>query len=283
MGVLQERAMLVSLHFKRFGNVKTDREGTEAAQAHLNAESGTGRYDKYPVPKAVLDPINKKFNELYAYHRDMTLPWVQRGPKLLPVTRWKEYVTKVDSYKHEIEEMVEVVHQSWDSILRDAPFRMGKGYNPRDYPQDIRAEYGVDVVTLPVPSSGDWRVDVIEAERAEFSADLEKRLDEAYKLTMREAWAKLAKVVEAMVNKLSDVKAVFRDSLIENVREILALMPSFNIGDDAKLSEIVTTLDFTLRDLDAKDLRKDQELRKATAAAGQAAMDDILEAMEGYK
>jgi hypothetical protein len=84
--------------------------------------------------------------------------------------------------------------------------------------------------------------------------------------------------VRHVSDKLKDGDAIFRDSLIGNVRELVDLLPALNLTGDPALTSAVSEVKNKLADLDPQALR-DHEVDRAAAAL---AADEIARKMAGY-
>ena len=60
--------------------------------------------------------------------------------------------------------------------------------------------------------------------------NLDARMDDAEKKTISDLWERLIVPVRAMVEKLSEEDAVFRDTLVSNLRDIVGLIPALNLN-----------------------------------------------------
>jgi hypothetical protein len=95
----------------------------------------------------------------------------------------------------------------------------------------------------------------------------------------------LVKVISHMSEKLAAYKngghgkkteGVFRDSLVENVRELAELLPAFNLTNDPAFDELAKRIQRELCVENADTLRKDDDVR----ASVQKSADDILKDVE---
>jgi hypothetical protein len=75
-----------------------------------------------------------------------------------------------------------------------------------------------------------------------------------------------------MAEKLADPKAIFRDSMLENTREICALLPRLNFTDDPNLEAMRQQVEASLLK-HPEALRNDPDLRHDTAVEAKKIMD----------
>jgi hypothetical protein len=95
---------------------------------------------------------------------------------------------------------------------------------------------------------------------------------------MEDCWTRLHGVVSSMAERLSDPEKIFRDSLVENVVELVDLLPRLNLTGDSRLEDMRQVVAKKLTRHDPQTLRENQHVRKETAKAA----EDILQAMAGY-
>ena len=80
----------------------------------------------------------------------------------------------------------------------------------------------MDMAVFPVPSN-DFRVSIGDAELERIQQDVEARVENSAQQAMKEAWQRLYDRVKHMAEKLADPKAVFRDTLVENTKEVCSI------------------------------------------------------------
>jgi acetate kinase len=124
---------------------------------------------------------------------------------------------------------------------------------------------------MPVPTA-DFRVSIASDELRRIQQDVEQRVQQSARVAMQDVWQRLHDRVAHMADKLSDPKAIFRDSLVENAREICAILPRLNFTDDPDLERMRQEVEATLlKHPDA--LRNDPVLRQDTATQAKRIMD----------
>jgi len=162
---------------------------------------------------------------------------------------------------------------NYDQLRLDAQRILGNLYDSTDYPSsvDIAHKFRMDMAIFPVPST-DFRVSIGSEELSRIQQDVERRVQRAQSTAMQEVWTRLYDRVKHMAEKLADPKAIFRDSMIENAREICALLPRLNFADDPQLETMRQQVEASLlKHPDA--LRNDPDLRRDTAAEAKKIMD----------
>jgi len=143
---------------------------------------------------------------------------------------------------------------------------LGDMYNESDYPEEheLRSKFAMDMTVLPVPSD-DFRVEIGSDEMERIADEVRTQVEGAYQSSIKEIWQRLYDKVEAMNAKLSDPKAVFRDTLTENLSDVCDLLTRMNINDDPDLESIRQQVDSELARNHPDALRNDPIKRREVA------------------
>ena len=107
--------------------------------------------------------------------------------------------------------------------------------------------------------------------------ELAESLKSDFQELMREPFKRLHEVIQKVHAKLSDSDAIFRDSLIDNVKDLIEVLPDLNITDDPELAKLIAAARKNICTSDVQALRDDGDYR--TKVAKSAA--DILKQMKG--
>ncbi len=279
---LNDRALLVQLSISQWTARKFDKRTTkEVADAH-GTTTAAGRYNKALLPmNDLLDHVHKKSTHIRTKYYDNTLPWGIDGTQMLPTSNYLQFMTEFRKERDEWNILVNNFVDNYDTLKDDAKRILGSLYDPADYPSavDIRAKFHMDMAVYPVPST-DFRVAIASEELSRIQQDVERRVKDAEQAALQEVWQRLFDRVKHMAEKLADPKAIFRDSMVENAREICALLPRLNFNDDPNLEAMRQQVEATLLK-HPEALRNDPDLRRDTAAEARAIMDKMSVFMGG--
>lgn len=285
--ILSSRAMLCGLKISKWSARKVDKRVTAETNAAHNASPAAGRYNKVLLAKEALAGINQIFGEAYAYHIERTLPWLDEGLRILPAINYFAYSTKIRELRNAGELEIAKFQAAYPDLVEQARKDLNGMFNVADYPpaSDIAERFSMKTRVLPMPNAQDFRVEIGDAQGAEIRAEVEAAMKEAVALAMRDAWERISNVVALMVERLTAYKpaqakgekseGVFRDSLVGNVRDLVGLLPSLNLNQDAKLAAIVDRMNKELCTWDADELRENDNARTSTAKAAQAILDEV--------
>jgi len=92
-----------------------------------------------------------------------------------------------------------------------------------------------------MPRSRDVVVDYLcEEKLIELRQQLDGEVQRAGQVAGQQVMARVLSCVDRICERLADPDAVFRDSLIDNLREVLEIAPALNIAGDPAVSRLVT-------------------------------------------
>ena len=273
---LNDRALLVQLSVSQWTARKYDKKATQEVASSHGVQSAVGRYNKSLLPmNDLLDRVHKKTTHVRTKFYENTLPWGIEGTMMLPTSNYLQFMTDFRKEKSEWQYLVDQFVGNYDQLRLDAKRLLGSLYNDADYPDegDIARKFKMDMAIFPVPST-DFRVSIASDELTRIQQDVERRVQEAQTVAMKEVWDRLYDRVKHMAEKLADPKAIFRDTMVENTKELCALLPRLNFMDDPNLEALRLQVEGALLK-HPEALRNDPDLRRDTAAEAKAIMDKM--------
>jgi len=280
---LNDRALLVQLSISQWTARKYDKRVTKQVADNNGTTMSAGRYNKSLLPmNDLLDQVHKKATHIRTKFYANTLPWGIEGTQMLPTANYLNFMTEFRREKSEWQTLVNNFVDNYDQLKADAQRILGAIYDPADYPLygEIRSKFHMDMAVFPVPST-DFRVSISSDELTRIQQDVERRVADAQSKAMQEVWKRLYDRVKHMAEKLADPKAIFRDSMIENAREICALLPRLNVTDDPNLESLRQEVEMGISNHHPDALRNDPDLRRDTAEQAKAIMDKMSVFMQG--
>lgn len=287
---LKEKAMLVNLSISQWTARKEDKK-VSAEVAKQYAATDPGRFNKVLIAQEEIKKLQKIANEARTLHYTNTLPWNDNGQRILTTANYFEYTRKVQDLKVKFNDATRSFCAAYPDLVNDARARLNGLFNSEDYPPIAKVErkYSFDVTFDPIPDAADFRLDIATDETARIQADLEKRINAQVQAAMADLWERLFKLVDHLSETLKDPGAKFKDSIIDNIVELCAIMPRLNLTQDADLETMRAEALNRLTRFEPEQLRPDnakdtsdrsrrETARKETARAA----DDILKAMGAF-
>jgi hypothetical protein len=277
---LSDKALLVQLNVSQWTARKLDKNATTQVAIANNTGNHAGRYNKSLLPmNEYLDNVHKKTTLIRKEYYHNTLPWGIDGTMILPTDNYLDFMAKFRQYKSEWEMLVDNFLVAYPQLQLNAQRYLGDLFNPNDYPSAdvLRRKFSMDMTVLPVPSN-DFRVGIDEQELADIQQQVEARVQQSTKVAMQEAWQRLYDKVKSMAERLSDTKAVFRDTLITNIQDVCDVLKRLNVTGDEDLENMRLMVEDTLANNNPESLRLDLDLRKKKSSEAK----DILDRMGAF-
>ena len=265
---LDSKAVLVQLNISQWTARKYDKRVTQEVSDKHNTVGDVGRYNKALLPNNdLLKRIQKKATAIRTEYYANTLGWgVTDGIQLLPSANYMVFMEQFREHRAEWQVLVDEFISQYMQLKDNAERTLGDMYNESDYPEEheLRSKFAMDMTVLPVPSD-DFRVEIGSDEMERIADEVRSQVEGAYQSSIKEIWQRLYDKVETMNAKLSDPKAVFRDTLTENLSDVCDLLTRMNINNDPDLESIRQQVDSELARNHPDALRNDPIKRREVA------------------
>lgn len=278
--MLSEEAMIVRLSISQWSARKYDTAISTEVVAHYSADPDAGRWNKLLLAKEAIRSITQASSAARAFHYENTLPWDDDGGRLLPSKNFLIYSKQMREFKSRFETAVREFIAGYEEYRREARVRLNGMFDPGDYPgqDEIVRKFSFSTDIEPVPKAEDFRVAIQSKEMTKLKQQLENRVAERVEEATRDLYLRLNTVVGKLAEKLGQKEAIFRDSLVENVAELVGLLPKLNVTGNARLEALRQETKRKLCGLEPETLRKDETVRSKAAEDAKA----ILEKMSSY-
>lgn len=274
--MIHEKTVIARFNISSWTARKHDKKVTAKVESEYNAHDA-GRFNKILIAEDAIQAYQSIAGEARAFHYSLTLPWGDNGDRLLPIAVKDRYTHVMDAFRARFIEQVEIFKASYPSLIDEARRRLNGMFNDDDYPEvwQIGNKFDFAVRFYPVPSSGDFRVnlsfDEIEAMKAELSKETNSLKDQA----IRALWERIYYPVARMVERLSKSDAIFRDSLIGNVHEVLDVIDALNFEEVPEITECKRRIADMLQGIAPEMLRGSNGSRHLRERVADLAMGEL--------
>lgn len=276
-------AMLVELNVSQWTARKLDRTVSDELVANKHAQDkGAARVNKHLLAgRTELEVITKFVTETRATVYNNTLPWSDSGIRLLPSAKFMEFNAQLQQAEDKFYGLVTEFVSVYPSLITAQAMALGNMFKRDDYPHpsDIEHRFRFSVNYMPVPSSGDFRVDIGNDAQEELRKKLSALADERVEYAMKDIKTRLLDHLKRMSDRLTidyvqgEAKPrVFHDSLLEGAHDLCEMVQSLNVINDQQLADARKALLKAIGNVDVKDLRKDVGARTEVKTQ----VDDIL-------
>ena len=295
---ISHSAMLVKLTVTQWTAKKLERGlSREIATNHGNQEQLT------KVTKVLGDhPLLAKFsniaNAARATHALITLPWEDGGVRLLNSQFFFKYDQAMSKHIMDAQECTQQIEQVYESeIIQPMEHKLNGLFNRNDYPNDIASRFGIRYNVGSMPNSADFRVNkgLTQAQIDKLKQDIEDKANNDLNDAYKDIYNRINTQVSHLKNKLENYEVVleqvtneygktvtkevthsaFRDSLVQNVKELCTILPMLNIADDPVITDIGKTMQQELCAFSAETLRINDSAREATVESAASLLDRV--------
>jgi hypothetical protein len=276
--------MLVEMNISVWTANKLDRNATDTVTTNNYASSSAAKVHKNLMAGTSLRKEISDFGTACnGWHRSRTIPWADKGARLLPTSLFLDYKTEANQRRDKFNHMVENFLREYPNLIQQSASHLGALFNRNDYPsvEEVASKFGMRLVFSPVPESNDFRLAVPAQELEELKGQYEESFKSRLADAMKEPWDRLHTVLSAISTKLIDKenpeeRTCYHTSLITNAQSLCALLTHLNITSDPKLEAARRELERALVGVEIDDLRDSPVVR----ADVKARVDAVLKQYE---
>ena len=277
--------MLTELNISVWTANKIDKDASRKVADDNNAAADSGHFRKNLMAGSTL---RKDIADYAAgcrlWHNTRTMPWADRGPRLLPTSLFFDYKTEANARETYFNNKVSEFLLAYPRLVQTAQNYLGDLFNRDDYPHpdEVASKFGFRLVFSPVPDAGDFRLDLPKQELDAMRLQYEAHANERVEAAMQEQWGKLRDMVFRMSEKLTEPddgdedKRRWHDTFLTNAQEMCGMLTHLNITRDPTLEEARRGLERAIAGVDIDDIKGSEDTR--TDVKGK--LDDILKQYE---
>lgn len=238
---LTERCVLIAVTISLPTKNKQDKKITNEVIQRHNAGANAGRWVKSLYPSDITAEAERIGGELRRVVHARSLPWVQDGQRLLPCAAMLDLQQDINDLTAKFSAAADAAAAKFDGEIAQAMVRDNGLFRRDVYPVDaaaFRRSFGVQVKFLPVPDTSHVILEMAQEDIEMIRQSTSQQIADAVSEARADLIRRMSEPVAAMVERLSNPDATFRDTLVENVRSIAALIPALNLSQDATLDSL---------------------------------------------
>jgi hypothetical protein len=200
----------------------------------------------------------------------MTVPWSDSGLRIVTTDRYFKYVESITTCETEYHRLTVQFLQAYEWEIAEAQVDLQNLFNRDDYPtlSALAHKFKFRMNAMPLPEVGDFRVDMSSKALALVKEQYKKFYSEQISNAMQHVWKNTYKVLANMSERLDYVgredRKKFHDTLVDNVREQLDMLKSYNLTGDMQMTAQTNALEEALLGVTPDALREDDYLRRQT-------------------
>lgn len=280
-----QNAFLVRLSISQWSARKLDKSATREAKDRAGAGEKAGvKVYKSVIAADALDAIESIAGAARNEHRKRTVPWAYDGPGAITAEGYPAYKAAMATYEKDFRNAVAHFYNVYEAEREAAREYLGNMFNPSDYPaiSTLGERFAFSVTAEPMPQADDFRVQGLAPDLvADIKRDMVENNVNAMQNANATAWQRVIEHVEKLKMRLEEytrgeVKK-FYDSWLDNISELVTLLPSINVANDPNLTRIGQKL-VALTAYTSKDLKESESLRTEICKQASLVLAQIGEA-----
>lgn len=264
-------SMLVELSVSHWTGRKLDKRASKDVTAQNHASSGVANVNKKLLGDcAELTAVQKFVANSRNIHYGMTMPWSDTGLRLLPTAQYFKYHEAMTAVQDEFDRLVEAFLDAYEWEIMQAQAKLGDLFHRDDYPtlESLRSKFRFRLTYIPLPDAGDFRIDIANEAAEEIKTHYNNYYSAQLQTAMQDVWQRTYEALSRMSERLDygdhEKKKVFRDSLVDNVAEMIDLLRVCNVTNSTQMTAMADKLEDALRGVTPDALRDDAYLRAET-------------------
>ena len=287
---IQHEAMLVDLSMGSWTATAFDKEATDELLDQKHANGKAARVRKTLVAPDRIKAIRKSSRRIRELHDLLTVPWNNRGERLLPVKNYDTYRNMVDAEMETRHSEVLAFCNGYQDAIKEARHTLGDLFNEDDYDsvEEVRGSYFVEYSFSAIPDASHFIADIHEDEARRIRERVEKQTTARLQAGVSSLYGRIAEVLETMIGQIDpandgDKAPRIYDSVLKRMRDVIDTIPNLNLTGDPDLTRICQELGQRLDGIDMAQFRPkakeyDPKLRQSVTSD----LQGISQRLAGY-
>jgi hypothetical protein len=279
---LSSSAMLVSLNI----SIWTAKKMAKKVASDVDVANGTktkviSAYKGLLAGDDELVAINKYAGSVRSYHMNITSPWSDSGQRLLTTSQFFDYKSEMSRMETEYWSLVNRFIPEYGIKISAAAFQLGSLFDRSEYPEpeDVARKFGFTVRYEPLPTSGDFRVDIGNVGLNDLKDSYDKLYESNLDRVNADAYDRLYKILTQLSFGLrtneNGTTGKLYESVLDNAKELCGLLTHFNVKQDTQLEAMRLQLEENITGLNCKDIKDSDYVRVTLKKEVDSMLDGI--------
>lgn len=272
---LANSAVLATLNINQWSGRKFDRSATDELNRSKHAAADAARVNKLIVSGSLIGPLRKHLNQVRQQFYADTLPWTDKGARVLPADKLMGMYQTIADARTEMQRLLHEFLRDYAHEVQKSSARLGDLFDPSDYPStgEIQAKFSIDFSVMPVPTEDDFRVAFTEGQAEQIKQQVRDDLDKLTGRAMQHIWTSAGNLLREVRDRLRSSDGRFT-SIFDNLAAHIEGLADLNVTNDPQIDALADSTRKLLLPLrDKAALRGDDAARESTAQEIDAVLD----------
>jgi len=263
-------ALIVNLSRSVPDLVKNDPEAAKALARIKNADVGAVTARKSLIDSPALKDLQRLSREIYQWHIKNTVPWGDLGQRLVANAALIDYKNTMNKFELQFEALANKVVYEYPACCGRAQNRLGDLFDPALFPsvEELRRKMGMRVTYEPIADPSNFIIQIgdqaAEEMKKQYNEVLSSRMDGISNYIYEKLREPLTNLVNRIDYEAGTAPTGFRNTIVDNVMQIVEMMDTCNFNDDPKIDRLKRELRNALKGVTPDGLREDAGLRRHT-------------------
>jgi hypothetical protein len=220
--------------------------------------------------------------EIRKFWHSCTLPFPEPGIRLIKEGYIQLFDAKLRQFRDDLGEAVQELDQRYHELRQQAREKLGRLYNPFDYPRSLEGLFQVEW-EFPNVQAPEYLRELNPELYEQEQARVVGRFEEAVRLAEDAFLSEFAKLVSHLTERLSGDETgqpkAFRDSAVGNLVEFFDRFKHLSVRSSTQLDAMVEEAQRIVQGITPEQLRGSNDLRQEIAtnlSAVSATLDGVL-------
>jgi hypothetical protein len=156
-------------------------------------------------------------SEARVWFNSHTLPWDDNGARLITTRQYLDVVGKAAEYETKFDGLVRAFVSTYSTAISKQAFEMGSLFDRSEYPlaDEVAAKFRFGLSLSPLPSSGDFRVDIGHEAQRHLAEQYERATAERVAGAVQDTWNRVRDQVSWVRERMEAVLSYNPDQVEE--------------------------------------------------------------------
>jgi hypothetical protein len=253
---IETRAMKFKLQRGGVSRSTRDKNAEQLVKQQLGDEGQTVSRKLFQNKNSPVYKYQQKSNDMYQFHIANTLPYGDDGTRLMKNSLYFEYTSKMQQFISELDSLKSTIVGDvaiYNKVVQDDidernAHLIAQGKQPTACVGDyISFEAMQDRLYIkwypePIATSGDFRFEIPDEMKRAYDANIQQMVVDA----KQDIFARMVEPMKAFIVKMAIPigadGAVFRDTMVTNLTDLVEHLPKLNVDDDPAVMNAVAEL-----------------------------------------
>lgn len=279
---IHNSCQLIYLTVSQWSARKLDKAVTRDLNKEKEASANASRVNKYLMAEAdtQLKGIATLANQARALIERRTLPWDAAGNRLVSNLELFSLLGDLGEIEKQFSAAVDAFIAEYPTLMERSIAALGTMADVNDYPnaEQVKAKFSMCTTLSPMPAGyDDVRMGLSPEQVSALNEQYAQQVQDQFEDAQHAAFSRLRENIERVLDRLTPTEdgknKTFTFTMIDNLRETVALMGGLNVFNSAELAKLRDDIDARLCKYDTTELRSSIMAAAETRQAAQSLID----------